>query len=395
MTLPNENQNPNWALQLNAHINGVETAGLAAAATAQAAADAAQASADLKTPLTRTLTAGTGLTGGGTLSADRTFTVAYGTSAGTAAQGNDTRITGAVQNTRQILAGTGLTGGGDLSADRTLTVAYGTSSTTACVGNDARLSDTRTPTDNSVTSAKIVDGAILNADINASAGIVLSKLAVDPLARANHTGTQLASTISDFNTAVATTAFLATGGTVTGNLDVSGRALGMVTPRNHNLIAWSYDPAQATNGAAVTNGTVYLIQVEVNRSLTATKIYWGINSAGVTPTSAQNWVGLYDSTGSRLATVDVTAKVTSATLQTDTISVAVTPGLYWIGMVFNAATPPQPFRAGGLDSSLINVGLTAATARFATNGTSQTTLPSSITPSSNTNNNIAWWVGLG
>ncbi len=34
--------------------------------------------------------------------------------------------------------------------------------------------------------------------------IALSKLATDPLARANHTGTQLASTISDFNTAVRT-----------------------------------------------------------------------------------------------------------------------------------------------------------------------------------------------
>jgi hypothetical protein len=42
-----------------------------------------------------------------------------------------------------------------------------------------------------------------NANIKASAGIVLSKLAVDPLARANHTGTQTASTISDFDTEVA------------------------------------------------------------------------------------------------------------------------------------------------------------------------------------------------
>lgn len=45
-------------------------------------------------------------------------------------------------------------------------------------------------------------GSIVNADIAADAAIVLSKLAVDPLARANHTGTQLATTISDFNTAV-------------------------------------------------------------------------------------------------------------------------------------------------------------------------------------------------
>lgn len=55
-----------------------------------------------------------------------------------------------------------------------------------------------------ITSADIVDGTIVNSDINASAAIALSKLATDPLARANHTGTQTASTISDFDTQVRT-----------------------------------------------------------------------------------------------------------------------------------------------------------------------------------------------
>lgn len=64
-----------------------------------------------KAPAARTLTAGTGLTGGGDLTADRSFAVAYGTTAGTAAQGNDTRITGAVQASTvdakgDLLAGT-------------------------------------------------------------------------------------------------------------------------------------------------------------------------------------------------------------------------------------------------------------------------------------------------
>ena len=60
------------------------------------------------------------------------------------------------------------------------------------------------------TSAQIAYGkltltnSVVNADIAAAAGIELSKLATDPLARANHTGTQTASTISDFNTAVRT-----------------------------------------------------------------------------------------------------------------------------------------------------------------------------------------------
>ncbi len=45
-------------------------------------------------------------------------------------------------------------------------------------------------------------GAISNADIASDAAIALSKLATDPLARANHTGTQPSSTISDLATTV-------------------------------------------------------------------------------------------------------------------------------------------------------------------------------------------------
>ena len=55
-----------------------------------------------------------------------------------------------------------------------------------------------------VTSGMILDGTIVNGDISSSAAIALSKLATDPLARANHTGTQAASTISDFDTQVRT-----------------------------------------------------------------------------------------------------------------------------------------------------------------------------------------------
>ena len=56
----------------------------------------------------------------------------------------------------------------------------------------------------SITSGMITDGTIVDADISSSAAIANSKLATNPLARANHTGTQLASTISDFDTQVRT-----------------------------------------------------------------------------------------------------------------------------------------------------------------------------------------------
>ncbi|EAS0269348.1 hypothetical protein E7939_21895 [Salmonella enterica] len=96
-----------------------------------------------------------------------------GTSGTTVAAGNDSRITGAVPNTRSVSAGTGLTGGGDLTTNRTLAVVYGTTAGTAAQGNDARLSDTRTPTDNTVGTAKIVDGAVTVAKLAAEVGTTI------------------------------------------------------------------------------------------------------------------------------------------------------------------------------------------------------------------------------
>lgn len=53
------------------------------------------------------------------------------------------RITGletyAVLNSRQVIAGTGLGGGGDLTANRTFNVSYGASAGTAAQGNDSRI----------------------------------------------------------------------------------------------------------------------------------------------------------------------------------------------------------------------------------------------------------------
>ncbi|SRR6266568_3650538 len=50
-----------------------------------------------------------------------------------------TALNGKVDTTRQITAGTGLTGGGDLTADRTLAVTYGATAGTVAQGNDSRL----------------------------------------------------------------------------------------------------------------------------------------------------------------------------------------------------------------------------------------------------------------
>jgi hypothetical protein len=187
---------------------------------------------------------------------------------------------------------------------------------------------------------------------------------------------------------------------VGGSLSVSGNTAGEVLPVNHGVVAWSYDPSLAPNASLLTNGTVYLSAVYAQRSVSVTKLYWWVTAVGVTPTSSQNFVGIYDSTGSRLQTTNVDADITSTGLKTTTItSQALTAGsFYWVAMVFNAATAPTVARGTGTTgaSSVVVMGQTAATFRYATNGTSQTSLPTSITPASNSALNFAGpWVAVG
>lgn len=93
------------------------------------------------------------------------------------------------------------------------------------IGGGAQITGSGQIADEIILSADIKDNEIVNADIKSSAAIArtkldfgaglvdadiaagaaiaLAKLATNPLARANHTGSQLASTISDFAAAVA------------------------------------------------------------------------------------------------------------------------------------------------------------------------------------------------
>lgn len=103
--------------------------------------------------------AGTGVTGGGALSGDVTINVAYGTTAGTAAQGNDSRIVngqtafgwGDHSQAGYLMpsdlgddggiysAGTGLS-----LTDGEFSVKYGTAAGTAVQGNDSRVNNGQT-----------------------------------------------------------------------------------------------------------------------------------------------------------------------------------------------------------------------------------------------------------
>lgn len=172
---------------------------------------------------------------------------------------------------------------------------------------------------------------------------------------------------------------------------------GAASPALHGLTSWSYDPALAGASVAVTNGTVYLVRMPNFPAGTAiTKLYWHVAVAGVTPTAGQNEVGLYSSAGTKLASTNVDADISSTGTKTTTITSQTPTADPWIGWVFNAATPPSLARVTvGAGGSLWNVGFTAANTRFATNGTVQTVLPSSITPASNSQASSAFWAAVG
>ena len=78
----------------------------------------------------------------------------------------------------------------------TSSLTLGSTASTAAAGNDARLSDTRTPTDGSVTTAKVADGAIVRAKLGSDVGRSLPK-------NASYYGVSTANTGAQNSTAIA------------------------------------------------------------------------------------------------------------------------------------------------------------------------------------------------
>jgi collagen type I alpha len=174
----------------------------------------------------------------------------------------------AVDPTRQVIAGTGLTGGGDLSTDRTLAVSYGTTAGTAAQGNDARLSDSRTPTAGSVTDASVASGAAIawskidktGSSLADLATVSASSLTSGTLALARGgTGADLSSAAAGFVKAPGSGGALTTGAIAGSDLPaMSASAQGAVpatgTPSGKFLkddASWGF-PTAADVGAATT-----------------------------------------------------------------------------------------------------------------------------------------------
>jgi hypothetical protein len=99
---------------------------------------------------------------------------------------------------------TGTTGSFDGTGNATMTAAISAGVIeNADIAAGAAISYSKLNLAGTITSADISNGTIVAADI-ADGTITAAKLTADPFARANHTGTQLAATVSDFDTQVRT-----------------------------------------------------------------------------------------------------------------------------------------------------------------------------------------------
>lgn len=152
-------------------------------------------------------------------------------------------------------------------------------------------------------------------------------------------------------------------------------------PADHGLISWPFDPSLATATLSPVNGTLNLIRVKVVADTTITNLFAFAQAAGAGLTTGQNWAGLYNASGTRVAqTDDMSTMWQSAgafTMPLTTPYPAVA-GEYWIALLLNGTTRPTFVRASGNASG--NINRSAAELRYGTRGSSQTTLPTQFTP---------------
>jgi hypothetical protein len=180
---------------------------------------------------------------------------------------------------------------------------------------------------------------------------------------------------------------------------------GAPPPSANGLLAWTADPWVApTSASAGVAGYLYLNAVYIHCPAPTSKVWFQVGTAGAGASSGENWAGLYTAAGTLVAKAAIDAAATASGLHSFAWSTAVTlqPGMYWIGIVFNASTMPQLYRSSSTLLAAMNANLGAASYRtcIAAGGSVQTGLPATITPSANVqtvsaNDAQPYWVAIG
>jgi hypothetical protein len=169
-------------------------------------------------------------------------------------------------------------------------------------------------------------------------------------------------------------------------------------PTDQNWLGWTYDPAGALNGSIPSLGVPTLIKVPLRSAGTVTSVTAVVSTGGGTLTAGQNFLGLYSTGGTLIgASADQTANWGAAFAVPQALAGGPYPlaaGYYWVALLCNGTTAPTFLRGISQASSFVNGALGVSAARYATNGTAQTSLPATITPSSNALLGVTYWAGL-
>lgn len=179
-------------------------------------------------------------------------------------------------------------------------------------------------------------------------------------------------------------------------------------PSDQSLLAWTYDPDMAghvtAQSAAGVAGRVTLTKIRIRRTITWSKIWFGLSGIDAGASLADCYLGVYDEDGNR---VGVTADISSA-LMTNAVAKAVdlvtpftaSPGEYYVAMLLNGtwATNGLTFKASGAGIS-VNANLAVPRLRYSNMLTGQTSLPASLdlTQQSTSAINTGWasqWYGI-
>lgn len=171
-------------------------------------------------------------------------------------------------------------------------------------------------------------------------------------------------------------------------------------PADNNLLAATDAPGVAVSSTTPpTAGTLYLTKLPVRSAMTATSLWFVIGAAG-TGVSTGSFLGLYSSGGTLLAsTAEIGTQITTGfvarQIALGTAQTLTSGSFVWVALLTNLATAQPALRQLNNGTVLPNLGLTAATYRFCTAGTSLTALPASITPASNVAPSISpYWFGV-
>ena len=155
--------------------------------------------------------------------------------------------------------------------------------------------------------------------------------------------------------------------------------------------------APATSGTVTygTTGTVYLNALTLAAGRTFSALY--INSVAIAGTVTHGLLGLYNAAGTLVASATDLGAFTTGLLRATLTTPYVVPssGMYWAALSVSWATTAPTFSGTAPGAAILGgpASLAASVTPFATNGTATTALAATITPASNVDSGIAFWIG--